>query len=429
LVRGFEHGHSNNNGFAGTGPKTLRRRDNSGVEVDSTYDPRNLLTNLVWQGGGIAAVSAAFAYDSRGLLTGVNRYADAAGTQLVNQETLSYNSRGELTNLNYLDALSQAFLQYQDSYDPAGQLAEEIYNGQTSQFTYDPVGQLIQALRSNGQNESFAWDANGNPTGPGYVIGRNNQLLSDGTFNYQYDANGNLEQKTEIATGNVTTYSYDVRNRLIEVETKSQGGIVLSDLRYIYDMFDRRIAVETNGVNMVTVYDRLMAWADYDTSGNVLTRYLAGHNLNQWIARWQPGSGTAWFLTDRLGSVRDIINGGGQLIDHIDYTSFGSIAFQSNPYVGGRFLFTGLAYDPVSGLYNTTSTRQFDPSMTRFISQDFQGFNAGDADLYRYSENSPLNFVDPTGLDSRPIASPYFRKPFLPNGRTTSMDINRGSFG
>jgi hypothetical protein len=35
-------------------------------------------------------------------------------------------------------------------------------------------------------------DANGNRTGDGYVVGPDNQLTSDGTYRYQYDAEGNL---------------------------------------------------------------------------------------------------------------------------------------------------------------------------------------------------------------------------------------------
>jgi hypothetical protein len=35
--------------------------------------------------------------------------------------------------------------------------------------------------------------------------------------------------------------------------------------------------------------------------------------------------------------------------------------------------------------------------MMRFIGQDSAGFNAGDANLYRYAFNIPTTFVDPSG--------------------------------
>jgi YD repeat-containing protein len=34
-----------------------------------------------------------------------------------------------------------------------------------------------------------------------YLTGENNQLLSDGTYNYEYDNEGNRIRRTEIATG------------------------------------------------------------------------------------------------------------------------------------------------------------------------------------------------------------------------------------
>lgn len=40
----------------------------------------------------------------------------------------------------------------------------------------------------------------------------------------------------------------------------------------------------------------------------------------------------------------------------------------------------------------------YDPRPARFISEDPLGFDAGDANLYRYVTNSPTNYTDPTGL-------------------------------
>ena len=39
-------------------------------------------------------------------------------------------------------------------------------------------------------DENYTYDANSNRTNTGYSTGDNNQLLSDGTFDYEYDAEG-----------------------------------------------------------------------------------------------------------------------------------------------------------------------------------------------------------------------------------------------
>ncbi len=49
--------------------------------------------------------------------------------------------------------------------------------------------------------------------------------------------------KTEIATGNVTEYAWDYRNRLTSVTLKNSGGTVLKQSTYTYDPFDKRIGV------------------------------------------------------------------------------------------------------------------------------------------------------------------------------------------
>jgi hypothetical protein len=52
----------------------------------------------------------------------------------------------------------------------------------------------------------------------------------------------------------------------------------------------------------------------------------------------------------------------------------------------------------------------YDPSIGRWLSEDPTGFQAADADLYRYVNNDPTNATDPTGLVAA-YSRPY-RRPF-----------------
>ena len=52
------------------------------------------------------------------------------------------------------------------------------------------------------------------PEPTGYRPATGNQLSTDGTYNYTYDADGNLMTRTQISTGNKTVYTYDYHNRL-----------------------------------------------------------------------------------------------------------------------------------------------------------------------------------------------------------------------
>ena len=61
------------------------------------------------------------------------------------------------------------------------------------------------------------------------------------------------------------------------------------------------------------------------------------------------------------------------------------------------FGYTGREFDEETGQYYYRA-RYYDAPVGRFISEDPIGFEAGDANVYRYVLNSPTNFTDPSGL-------------------------------
>ncbi len=141
-------------------------------------------------------------------------------------------------------------------------------------------------------------------------------------------------------------------------------------------------------------------YAEFNGSGTLLERYLAGPSyvpgVTGMIARTNASGVTDWYLTGKLGSVRDIINTSGSVIDHISYGAFGSIRAETNPSSGSRFKFDGMQYDTITGLYNDWH-RGYSSWTGRFISQDPMGFAAGDSNIYRYIMNIPQIKEDPSG--------------------------------
>jgi len=383
----------------------LSVRDNSGVSVTSAYDARDLLTSRTWQGGQIDPARVEFTSSARGELTEIRRFRDAQGLQSLGRSTFAYDARGRLAELAHQDAVDAALAEYDYTFDLADQLIRSVDHGRVSEYTYDPAGQLTDANHSGQDDEAYAYDANGNRIGDPYVTGPNNQILSDAAYDYEYDAEGNLVRKAERATGLVSHYAYDHRNRLIRFEQRSAGGIVLADAAYVYDVFDRRIvkSVDPDGAGPAPrhetrfAYDGLNVWADFDALNQVSARYLHAEGLDNLLARWRPTDGTAWYLTDYLGTVRDIVDAAGVIINQPDYDSFGRLVSQTDPTVGDRFGFTGREYDPELDLYYYRA-RYYDPHLGRFVSQDPLGFDAGDSNLYRYVGNAPLTSRDPLGL-------------------------------
>jgi RHS repeat-associated protein len=229
----------------------------------------------------------------------------------------------------------------------------------------------------------------------------------------------------ELATGTTTEYTWDQRNRLTRVLVKSASGQTIRESNYTYDPFDRRIGVRVDpdgagpqaAQQSWTVYDGTNPYADFNGSGALADRYLYGAAVDQILADLEADGDLYWYLSDHLGSVRDLATEDAchtasarravaewhtaTLVDHIRYDSFGRVLSESNATIGDRFKYTGREYDAATGLYYYRA-RYYDPATGRFLSQDPIGFEGEDENLYRYVGNAPTGFTDPLGLESEP---------------------------
>ena len=144
-------------------------------------------------------------------------------------------------------------------------------------------------------------------------------------------------------------------------------------------------------------YDRLNVWADLDGSNELVMRRLFLDGVDSVTARISASGTVAWYLTDRLGSVRVLTDATGDVIDRITYDGFGNIIAETNPSASDRYLWTGREFDRVTGLqYNRA--RYYNPTIGRWTTEDPIGFAGGDTNLYRYVRNDPTNVTDADGL-------------------------------
>ncbi len=131
------------------------------------------------------------------------------------------------------------------------------------------------------------------------------------------------------------------------------------------------------------------------TNEPTMERYLYGPAVDALLSRTDASGVTNWYLADRLGSVRDIVDVSGNVVYHTGYDSFGNNISTSGSG-GDRFGFTGREHDAALNLYYYRA-RFYDPTTGRFLSKDPLGYDAGDANLYRYVGNGPTNGTDPSG--------------------------------
>ena len=336
-----------------------------------------------------------YTYDQDGNVLTETRYSDLAGTDKVGFTQYAYTGN-LVTSIVHEDGSGGVLASYSYTYDAAGRLRSETEDGTTTDYTYDAAGQLTEA-----GSQTYSYDANGNPTGTGYDIGPDNELLSDGTWNYSYDTNGNLTQQVNIADGTTWTYGYNNVQQMVWAIETDASSTVLVQANYSYDVFGNRFnkTVIQGGITTTPQYVYTqdgMLYATLDASGTVQTRYVSDvTGLNHWEAQ-VTSSGVQWLLSDYQGSVREVVDNSGTVLDAIAYDVFGSITSETTPTLDVLTKFQGGMIDVETG-QSWFKAREFNPITQRWDEIDPMGFAAGQSNLYEAEGNGPTNGTDPTG--------------------------------
>jgi len=382
--------------------------DSLGGSISYGYDANQRLTSLALSTSMTQDARVTFGYDAASRQTGITR-TGAAGSDTI-ATSLSYDNADRLTNITHTDtSKSTTLANYTYGYDAASRLTSYQDINSSLTYGYDKTGQLTSAsgtLNGSTYGVSYTYDANGNRTMPGYTTGTGNELTSDGVYNYTYDNEGNTLTQTEIATGTVTYYSWDYRNRLTEVQVKNSSGTVLNDEKFTYDVNNNRIGVLLNGVQQLyTVYDASNPYMDFNGSGTLTQRYLTDpRELSQFYGQVSASGATQWYLTDNINSIRQVVNTTGTSLDAITYDPYGNIVSQTNAANAPRIMYAGGEQNSILGIYRFNG-RWYNPATGEWLSQDPLGFAAGDANLDRYVGNNPVQFEDPSGLERSAIQS------------------------
>lgn len=422
-----------------------------GARTTYLYDPLNRVEQIQQTASGSATVAdkrVDFTYNAIGQFAAITRFSDLAGSQMVVDTGYTYDDLNRLIRIAH-DNTSETVAFYDYAYDTASRISQISDIDGVTDYSYDDRDQLIGADHSDANNpdETYTYDANGNRTdshlhGAGYDTGEANRLLSDGTFNYEYDLEGNRTLQTELATGETREFEYDHRNRLTAVIDRAVGGIEQQRVEFTYDAFGRRISKHvTDAVDDVIThfaYDRedvLLDFVDSDGAGGndpaFDKRYLHGPAIDQVLAQEDATGDVQWHLTDHLGTVRDLTDNNGNVANHITYDSYGNILDQSDPSVLSRYAFTGRESDEEIALYFYRA-RYYDSITGQFLGEDAVGIGGGYAKLHVYVGNSPVDSIDPDGL--HPLGSPDGPKAPKPKNtpsgpsrpRPGTGDINTG---
>lgn len=133
---------------------------------------------------------------------------------------------------------------------------------------------------------------------------------------------------------------------------------------------------------------------------------LAQHNGDYTYPRY-------FYLHDRLGSVRLVVDESGTTQNSYTYNPFGELfptECAENVNVSNPFKFTGQFFDDEISQYYLRA-RQYDPALMRFTGRDPErGKREEPLTLhkYLYCLNSPVDYVDPTGESLLGLLAGFF---------------------
>ena len=366
---------------------------------DSYTDPLGRVWRLTQSGGDAEIERVDLTYTALDQLKTISRFAGPGATSVA-QTVYGYDGLSRLASITTNRPGGLLVAQYGYGYDVYGRLRRFSSPDGTTDYSYDDLGQLTAA-----GEEGFGYDPSGNRTGDGAQIDAGNLLRFDGRNYYEYDKEGNRTAKLDLVTGEVTTYTWDYRNRLTQVTTVS--GATVTQANYSYDVLDRRVRADVTtvqgGVATRQVQQFLYSGDNIalvlDGLGSVTNRYLHGPGADLLLADEQitaAGDEAFWALTDHLGTVRQLMDSQANVVKSLSFGAFGNITADSAPSVAELYAFTGREWDPAAGLYYYRA-RWYDAAAGRFVSPDPTGFRAGDLNLSRYVANSPTTLTDPSG--------------------------------
>jgi RHS repeat-associated protein len=393
-------------GYDGVDRQTSMQ-DSLGGLLTTVYDNAGRQTSERFGGVGQTPARIDFGYDNQDRLSTVTRYTDLAGTQVVGTAAYGYDNASNVQSITNKSGTTVTLSYYNYTYDSANRVATEqhsstvgttVYSG-TNTYAYDSTNQLLTT-----GSETFAYDSNGNRTMAGYATGADNRSTNDGVYTYTYDSAGNLTQKSKGSGLETWYYGYDNKNMLTSVLETSDGTTNELTMTYTYDALGNQVQQDewkTGGSTVTTRHacdNQGDAWADVTSGNAIVIRYVRGGSANQLLTQIDGSGNLSWYLTDHLGSVRDIANSAGTTVtDHIDYSAFGKIVLETSSASSGRgYLYTGLAEDRDTGIVHAQH-RSLLTSIGQWMQEDPIVFKSGDANLRRYVGNDTLNSTDPSG--------------------------------
>jgi YD repeat-containing protein len=212
--------------------------DPDGREAVYSYD--EVQTEELKGTGVTNPLSVSMSYNAAGELTEIDRYDSGNLTSEVSHTTFGYDPVGNMTGESDYYGGSSTITDV-NAFDAADRITSVTCSDLTSAtyYTYNPDSEITSV--TGAVNDSYGYDANGNRDTSGYSLtsAKDNQIQTDGTWTYTYDAAGNVTEMSQGPSATTMFFSYNFDNQVtsIEICSTASTATVEQTITYGYDVF------------------------------------------------------------------------------------------------------------------------------------------------------------------------------------------------
>lgn len=406
---------------------TLYSFDEYGRLAGMTYPGGRSISYMRDSIGNISEINTVFEGVGQKIVGGIHYlpYGFLQGAALGNGLELSsqFDQSYRLTRQRVSPVLDKGY-----AYSAVGNVSsvtDSLVPGNSQTLTYDELDRLISENGSYGRRE-YGYDKNGNRS---QKIEADTDSMAEDVRDYLYDINSNRLKQIEselrdydaagntLNTGN-SEYFYNETGRLESVVVPDQftaryqyNGIgqriqMVQDeehgfdelFHYLYDQDGQLLTVSSfkmrvgkNKTMLIKEEDKEFVWLGNMPVAQVVTEYKRNGSVRS--------SEIFYLHTDHLNAPRLATNSEQKIVWRWDGDAFGVGEPDLDPdgdrkEVDVPLRFPGQIASDGGLLYNWH--RYYDPSTGRYLTPDPIGL-AGGINLYAYTANNPVNFIDPSG--------------------------------
>lgn len=318
---------------------------------------------------------------------------------------------GQLTNYLYAGSSGDRRLTHITNIKPDGSTLSAF------QTEYDSAGRVTKWHQHQFPTEpniySLVYDNSGQLTSA--KISRGGLIIR--TFTWEYDPAGN--RSLEIENGRVYRFQSNELNEVISTDKP------IPEVRLFWDAENRLRRLQTSENTIAISYggDGIMKKVFYTTSENTSEHWIIssgrgfseerssnGLSVNKRSYHYGESRRThestftpRFFSKDHLGSIREITDENGEIVNQCKYDLWGQQSTISGTLPNLQETFTG--HRLLTNTLIAAPYRTYSPQIGRWTGRDPIG-EPGGFNVYQYVLNSPAMHIDPNGLDNTPPPHP-----------------------